>query len=219
MAVAVPLRRDHHVAGVLAVWSADRIEEASISALDMLAPWAAVQVLHAAELGLMRHLAERDGLTGLHNRRGFDQQLDAEIARFERYRRPFALIMMDLDHFKKVNDQYGHEGGDEVLRRVGEIIQSSLRDVDVAARFGGEEFAILLPETDKSDAVAIAERIRQRVEAADIQAAGQRIKVTTSAGVCAMPERNVEPGNIVRTADQLLYEAKRTGRNRVMTFR
>lgn len=217
VAVAVPLVRNDEMAGVLVTWSADHIDEAAISALEMIAPYAAMQVIHAGELGLMRHLAERDALTGLHNRRGFDQQLDAEIARFERYRRPFALIMMDLDHFKKVNDQYGHEAGDEVLRKMGEIIATSLRDVDIAARFGGEEFALLLPETDKSDAVEIAERIRKRVEAAEIHAAGHKIHVTTSAGVAAMPERNVEVGQIVRVADQLLYEAKRSGRNRVVT--
>ena len=217
VAAAIPLMKDGVSVAVLTVWSADRIPEVAITALETIAPFAARQVEHAGELGMMRHLAERDALTGLHNRRGFDQQLEAEIARYERYRRPFALIMMDLDHFKKVNDQYGHEAGDEVLRTLGSIVASSLRDVDTAARFGGEEFAILLPETDKSDAVDIAERIRKKVEAEEINAGGQRIKVTSSAGVCAIPERKIEVRNVVRAADQFLYEAKRLGRNRVVT--
>ena len=219
VAAAIPLMNGGVTVAMLTVWSADRIPEVAITALETIAPFAARQVEHAGELGMMRHLAERDGLTGLHNRRGFDQQLEAEIARFERYRRPFALIMMDLDHFKKVNDQYGHEAGDEVLRRVGQIIEASLRDVDVAGRFGGEEFALLLPETDKSDAVAIAERIRQRVEAADIVAEGHHIRVTSSAGVAAIPEKNVDVKNVLRIADQLLYDAKHQGRNRVVTIR
>ena len=219
VALAIPLVHDATVVGALSVWSVDTIDEAAINALETIAPYAAVQLLHAQEIGMMRHLAERDALTGLHNRRGFEQQLCAEIARFERYRRPFALVMMDLDHFKKVNDQYGHEAGDDVLRKMGEIIAGSLRDVDIAARFGGEEFAILLPETDKSDAVEIAERIRRRVEGSEIVSHGQRIRVTTSAGVAAIPERNVDVANVLKVADQLLYQAKTNGRNRVETVR
>ena len=218
-AIAVPLLTHGEVVAVLTVWSPRRIQEASVSSLETLAPYAAAQLRHARELGAMRTLAERDALTGLHNRRAFDHHFNAEAARFERYRRPFALILMDIDFFKKVNDQYGHDGGDEVLRKVGEIVSTSLRDVDIAARYGGEEFALLLPETDKSDAIEIAERIRKRIEATPVDFRGTPISVTSSAGVAAMPERNVEVANLVRVADQLLYEAKRQGRNRVVTVK
>jgi diguanylate cyclase (GGDEF)-like protein len=217
VAVAIPLMRAQTTVGVLTVWSADVIDQTAISALETIAPYAAVQVVHARELVLMRFLAERDALTGLYNRRSFDQQMDAEIARFERYHRPFSVIMMDLDFFKKVNDQYGHDAGDDVLRTVGGIIASSLRDVDIAARVGGEEFALLLPETDKAAAVEIAERIRRRIETTEITAAGHRLQVTSSAGVMAVPANASDVGNVMRAADQLLYEAKRLGRNRVVS--
>lgn len=215
MAVAVPLVTHGSVVGVLTTWSVERIAEAAINGLETIAPYAAAQLISAQQLGEMRQLAERDGLTGLLNRRAFDQQLSAEAARFERYRRPFAVILMDIDHFKKVNDQYGHDAGDIVIRKFAEIIASSLRDVDVAARYGGEEFALLLPETDKSHAVEIAERIRRKVEASHIDIKVSAIGVTSSAGVASVPDRGVDPTNVVKTADQLLYEAKRAGRNRV----
>jgi diguanylate cyclase (GGDEF)-like protein len=163
----------------------------------------------------MRALAEQDMLTGLYNRRAFDQHLEGELARYDRYRRPFAVIMFDIDHFKHVNDTYGHDAGDEVLRKVGHIIATSLRDVDIAARFGGEEFTTLLPETDKTHAVEIAERIRSRIEAMDFNWHGTPIPLTISAGVAAIPERLESPANAVHAADQLLYQAKRSGRNRV----
>jgi diguanylate cyclase (GGDEF)-like protein len=214
-AVAIPLMRDQTVVAVLTVWSADVIHEAAISALETIAPYAATQVQHATELSNMRHLAERDALTELHNRGTFDHHLQAEVARFERYRRPFALIMLDIDHFKKVNDQYGHDAGDEVLRKVAELVQASLRDVDFAARYGGEEFAVLLPETDKAEAVDVAERIRRLIETTQLKWRAAALSVTISAGVAAMPEHGQDPANIVRAADQLLYEAKRHGRNRI----
>lgn len=216
IAIAVPLITHGNVVGVLTAWAVTRVPQTSITALETLAPYAAAQLASAKELVQMRTLAERDGLTGLHNRRAFDQHLNAETARFDRYRRPYALVMMDIDHFKKINDQYGHDAGDSVLRDVARCITTSLRDVDVAARFGGEEFALLLPETDKSHAVVIAERIRARVEAARFEWRGAVIPVTLSAGIAAIPEHDARPEDIVREADQLLYAAKRQGRNRVV---
>ena len=214
-AAAVPLQSQGVVTGVLTVWSTGRFAEAALTALDTIAPHASRQLEHAHALGQMRVQAERDALTGLYNRRAFDHQLAAESARFERYRRPFALIIMDIDHFKQVNDSHGHDAGDVVIKGVAEIIANSLRDVDIAARYGGEEFALLLPETDKSHAIDIAERIRKRIEGAHFNWQGIAIPVTSSAGVAAMPERQQEVADLVRAADQLLYEAKRGGRNRV----
>ncbi|MGQ0561672.1 MAG: GGDEF domain-containing protein [Gemmatimonadota bacterium] len=214
-AVAVPLITAGEVVGVLTAWSNTRIAETAVTALETIAPYAAVQLLHAHELGALRTLAEHDALTGLHNRRAFDRHLEAEQARFERYRRPFALIMLDIDHFKKINDTYGHEAGDEVLRGVGRRVAASLRDVDVAARYGGEEFALLLPETDTARAVEIAGRIRASIEKLELRWRGVAIPVTGSLGVAAIPERGRSPGDVMRDADQLLYRAKREGRNRV----
>ena len=214
-AAAVPLQSDRKLTGVLTVWSSGLFAEAALTALDTIAPHASRQLDHALALGHMREEAERDGLTGLYNRRTFDQQLAAESARFERYRRPFALILLDIDHFKLVNDTHGHDAGDVVIKGVAEIITKSLRDVDIAARYGGEEFAMLLPETDKSHAIDIAERIRKRIEGTPFNWQGLAIPVTSSAGVAAIPEKHQDVANLIRAADQLLYEAKRGGRNRV----
>ena len=213
--VAMALVSHGRVVGALTVWSGHDIAQAAISALETIAPYAASQLVHAQQLGEMRALAEQDALTGLFNRRAFDAHLEGELARFDRYRRPFAVIMFDIDHFKSVNDTYGHDAGDEVLRKVGHIIAASLRDVDVAARFGGEEFTTLLPETDKTHAIEIAERIRNRIETTDFSWQGTRIPLTISAGVAAIPERGESAANVVHAADQLLYQAKRGGRNRV----
>jgi diguanylate cyclase (GGDEF)-like protein len=177
----------------------------------MIAPYAANQLIHARELGTMRDLAERDALTGLHNRRSFDEYLGAEVARFERYNRPFALLMLDIDHFKAINDTHGHDVGDQAIKRVAGLVVSSLRDVDIAARYGGEEFAVILPETNLPRALEVAERIRQRVEATSTP----QMRLTISAGVAAAPESSADGKDLVRKADAALYASKHGGRNRV----
>lgn len=214
-AVAMPLITRGQVAGVLTVWSLEHITETAISSLEMLAPYAGAQLLHARELGSMRNLAERDALTGLHNRRSFDEYLGGEVARFERYNRPFAVIMCDIDHFKAINDTHGHDAGDRAIQRVAAVVAGSLRDVDIAARYGGEEFAIILPETSLVRAVEVAERIRQRVEATSTP----QMRLTLSAGVAAAPESSSDGKDLVRRADAALYASKNAGRNRVSEAR
>lgn len=209
--VALPLATHGTVVGVLTAWSNARIPETAITALETLAPYAAVQLLHAQELGSMRSLAERDPLTGLNNRRAFDAFLGAETARYERYGRPFALIMLDIDFFKKINDTHGHDVGDEAIRKVAQLVAGSLRDVDIAARYGGEEFAVILPETSLARAIDVAERIRTQVEAA----ATPQLRLTISAGVAAAPDNGIAGSDLVRNADRALYTAKQEGRNRV----
>lgn len=156
-----------------------------------------------------------DGLTGIFNHRFFVERLESEAKRAERYERPLAVIMFDVDHFKKVNDDYGHLFGDYVLSRLAEILQSSARAGDLVARYGGEEFAILVTETD--GAAMLAERIRIRIERAEFQFEGQRADVRVSAGVCQALIGTIQEGSeLLRTADEALYEAKQTGRNRVV---
>lgn len=211
-AVAIPLITQQQVIGVLTVWSLGRIAETAISSLEMLGPYAAAQLMHARELGSMRSLAERDALTGLHNRRSFDDYLGGEVARFERYGRPFAVIMCDIDHFKAINDTHGHDVGDIAIKRVAELVANSLRaDVDIAARYGGEEFAVILPETNLVRAMEVAERIRARVESTS----SPQMRLTISAGVAAVPESSSDGKDLVRKADAALYVSKNAGRNRV----
>ena len=213
--VAVPLKIAGEVVGVMSAWSVNDIARHRIHDLETLAPYAALQLRHARELVAIRTRAERDQLTGMHNRFAFDEFLNAETARYDRYQRPFAVVLLDIDHFKTVNDTYGHEAGDFVLRQVSSVVQASLRNVDFAARLGGEEFVVVLPETGIERGVEIAERIRQRVAQQEIDWRGQRIAARVSAGVSAIPECVRLAGQLVRSADQALYASKRAGRDRV----
>jgi diguanylate cyclase (GGDEF)-like protein len=155
-----------------------------------------------------------DHLTGLANRRRFERQLEREVARTRRYGHPFCLLMLDIDHFKRVNDTYGHDGGDEALRRLGHVLQTGTRGVDTAARIGGEEFAIILTETDFAHGLEVAERLRKTIRETDIPEAG---RVTVSIGLAEFTEPVRDGRELYATADAALYEAKRQGRDRVVS--
>ena len=159
-----------------------------------------------------------DALTGLYNRRYFERRLREESAHARRHKRPFALVIVDIDHFKLVNDTYGHEDGDRVLKHVAELIEGSLREDDIACRYGGEEFVLLLRATAGPAARVVANRLRASFQGKGI-ALGEKNEmrhITFSGGVAAADERNnFNCDNIVDRADKALYRAKRTGRNRV----
>jgi diguanylate cyclase (GGDEF)-like protein len=157
-----------------------------------------------------------DGLTKAYNRRFFTEFLEREMARCQRHDRPLALVLFDIDHFKRVNDDFGHLTGDAVLRDVAELVRSRVRREDCFARYGGEEFALVLPETQLDGARIFADRLRRLVADRGFQANGERIPVTISAGVAAMSKDMQEPAQFIKEADARLYEAKREGRNRVM---
>lgn len=160
--------------------------------------------------------ARTDTLTGLHNRRYFFELAERELARGRRYNGLLAVLMLDLDHFKAVNDAYGHHAGDRVLRGFGEILARSVRDVDIAGRIGGEEFAVVLPEARAEQAVEVAERVRLAVAGADLRLEqGEALHVTVSIGVAAAAAAESDIEALLDSADQALYEAKRAGRNRV----
>jgi two-component system, cell cycle response regulator len=164
-------------------------------------------------------LSHRDGLTDLDNYREFRRQLTEETMRSSRYGRPFSLLMLDLDHFKQVNDTYGHLAGDEALRGLAALIRREVRPVDRIARYGGEEFAIILPETTTVGALATAERIREIVATRPILVNGEReVALTVSIGVGTYPDDADTEEKLVGAADQALYVAKNGGRNRVIHF-
>jgi diguanylate cyclase (GGDEF)-like protein len=215
---ALPLRSARGTVGVLAVWSSAEaaFEEDSLQLLHALAPYAALHMDQAREFDHLRESAEQDPLTGLRNRRAFENVLAAETGRFERYGQRLALLVMDLDHFKAVNDTYGHEAGDEVLRNVARLISGCVRDVDTAARIGGEEFVVLLPETSMDAAADVAERIRAAVAAASIDWKGTVIPIRISIGVSACPGAAQHPRDLLGTADAALDTAKEAGRDRVV---
>jgi diguanylate cyclase (GGDEF)-like protein len=214
---AMPLMNASGVNGVLAVWSAriPALDPDGLELLPLLAPQIALHIEQAREFSRIRETAARDPLTQLRNRRAFDEVFAGETVRFARYGRPLSLLVIDLDHFKAINDQFGHEAGDEVLCRTARMIESSIRDIDTPARFGGEEFVVLLPETDIASALDVAERIRAAIAAADIEFKGHHIPVRTSIGVSACPDRVALPGDLIASADAALYHAKADGRNRV----
>jgi len=168
----------------------------------------------------LRDMAFKDWLTDLYNHRYFQDLMDHELSRSRRYKKPFALIMLDLDHFKKINDQYGHPVGDVVLKQVSKAIQNSIRDCDFAARYGGEEFAVILPETELKGAAMAAERMRKAVENLEIAANDLSIDVTVSIGVtCYHPlSDNKDKHNIISEADDALYKSKNKGRNKTCIF-
>jgi diguanylate cyclase (GGDEF)-like protein len=156
-----------------------------------------------------------DGLTQISNRRYFEEALEREISRCNRYGREMSLVLIDIDHFKKINDTYGHLAGDSVLKQLASTIKTKIRREDVFARYGGEEFALLLPEVDLRGAAVMAEKARRLVQSQKFEFDKQHIPVTISAGVAMLSATQRDPADVVRAADAKLYEAKTTGRNRV----
>ncbi|MHB8880108.1 MAG: diguanylate cyclase [Thermodesulfovibrionales bacterium] len=167
-------------------------------------------------LDKVNYMAITDALTGLYNRRKFQDTLSGEFERAKRYKTPFSLIMLDIDLFKRINDNYGHSAGDAVLKEVSALITKSVREIDTASRFGGEEFMIILPNTDVPSAMVVAERMRESIAAFNFPEIAGRI--TASLGIAGMPDENVRnEDKLIRCADIALYRAKQNGRNRTET--
>ncbi len=157
-----------------------------------------------------------DGLTQVYNKRYFLETLEREMGRAQRYRRDLSLIIFDIDHFKKINDTYGHLAGDHVLKHLALVIKSRIRREDILSRYGGEEFAIILPEIDSDNAVQFAEKIRKLIEKAVFKFEETEIPVTISIGVATYRGEHSDVNEFIKVADDKLYEAKMQGRNRVV---
>ena len=167
----------------------------------------------------LQKMALTDPLTKLGNRATFDLSIKQAAACTQRSGSPYSLLMIDLDHFKKFNDTYGHQTGDSVLRAVADAIHSSARNADICCRYGGEEFAVILPDTQSNNAEVLAERIHKQVAKASRKQPAGRMPITVSIGIsCANNDANIDPTQLIKEADQALYLAKENGRNRTETW-
>src|SRR5215467_8839063 len=163
----------------------------------------------------LKEMATVDGMTGLFNRRHFLALADIEWSRYQRHWRPLSLLMLDIDQFKSINDRFGHDAGDHVIVQIAEMCRQQKRKSDVVARFGGEEFLLLLPETQLSEAQVVAERLRQQVEASVLSIASHAINTTVSIGVAQASSSMKTIFDLIKVADHAMYAAKHGGRNRV----
>jgi diguanylate cyclase (GGDEF)-like protein len=213
--MSIPLISFGQTHGVLTLHSSQRntFRENELQPLESVADICANSIQNAHYVQRVKQLAYLDGLTGIFNRRFFELRIMEEIERARRYGTGMAVIMADIDQFKQLNDEFGHLLGDEVLRQVSSLFHQQLRKIDVVCRYGGEEFAILLTQTNCQQAMAIAEKLRKMV--AEWQFPGVPRTVTISAGVAAFPTHGKTRDEMIRAADSGLYAAKQAGRNRV----
>jgi diguanylate cyclase (GGDEF)-like protein len=171
------------------------------------------------DIAILQHESITDALTGLKNRRYFDQRICEEVALSKRYKLPLTLILLDVDYFKKINDTYGHTVGDEVLTNLSKLVLEVVRDSDIVARYGGEEIAIITPNTSKAEAELLAERLRGKVEKTTVAMVGatqEIVQVTISLGICSLSPVITDKEALLEESDQALYLAKKYGRNRVV---
>jgi diguanylate cyclase (GGDEF)-like protein len=189
--------------------------------LTTLANQTAMALKNAYDVRLIQEMAERDGLTGVYNHRYFQEKMAEEMVKAERFNKDMSLALLDVDHFKKFNDNHGHQEGDRVLRIVSQVIQTTIRGkVDTVARYGGEEFAVILPETDANGGKDMAERIRKNIEAQLFENNGKSLyRVTVSMGIASYPFDARDQKTLIQLADKALYEAKNAGRNCVRCFK
>ena len=183
--------------------------------LDLLLARTRTLLEFKAYLDVCEEAAFTDHLTGLANRRRFERQLEREVGRVQRFGHPFSLLMIDIDRFKSLNDSFGHDTGDEAIRRIGRVLREGTRGIDLAARIGGEEFAVLLVETSRDGGYEVAERLRNAIKSIEIPKARN---VTASFGVAECPTDAQTSVDILKASDVALYEAKRNGRDRVVAM-
>jgi two-component system cell cycle response regulator len=184
-------------------------------ALQLLANQLAVALSNAASVARLEALATTDGLTGCYNKRYFHDELTQRLHAAERFGRKVSLVIADIDHFKAVNDTYGHHTGDVVIRELGQILKRLRRGSDVVARFGGEEFCVLCEQTDTDGAVQLAERVRVALGQTAFESERGELKVTCSLGVATFPDHAANKEALFEAADRALYAAKHAGRNQV----
>lgn len=215
--LAVPLRSKGRVLGVMELLNPEgqrRFDPEDLRTLAALADYAAIAIENARNFERIRELTLIDDHTGLYNARHLYRSLESEVARSRRFGRTFSLIFLDLDRFKLVNDRHGHQAGSAVLKEVGEVLRTALRAMDVPVRYGGDEFVVLLPEADRGQAHAVAERLRRSVNRTEFLAdRGLGVRITASFGIATFPDDGTTPEDLLRLADSAMYRVKETTRD------
>ncbi|MCK6512853.1 diguanylate cyclase [Myxococcota bacterium] len=220
----LPLVLHDQSIGVIALGARDPqafASEETEKHLGALANHVAPLFSHLQNFARMEYLASRDGLTGLFNHRTLMERAHTQFEAARRFKRPLSFLMLDIDHFKRINDTYGHPTGDRVLHHVAQVLQSTVREIDIPARYGGEEFAILLEETDAHGALRLADRLRAQIAELNICSDGhdpEVFHITVSIGVSTFPQHAQDLGQLFQAADQALYKAKHNGRDRVQLY-
>ncbi|HCJ11477.1 MAG TPA: GGDEF domain-containing protein, partial [Clostridiales bacterium] len=220
--VVVPLTAEGNLVGVLVLGAdeAGRYTEEHVRLLTIFAGQAGAALSRAVRYQETCQMAITDSRTGVYNYRFFYERLVDEMRRHRSKNKPLSVIFLDLDHLKDINDQFGHQVGDEVLAQVASLIAANVRETDEVARYGGEEFVVLLPGATGEMSVAVAERIRGAVEGHDFATRFdlEPVRVTVTAGVATYPEHATEPEELILRADEAMYQGKRRGRNRVSLY-
>ena len=218
--IILPLKVKAKLVGVLCLFTLPllKLSDREIKLYETIADIISVAIENARIHKTTVEKARTDGLTGLYNHTEFQHILEHEVQRARRYEKEFSLIMLDIDFFKKFNDTYGHQAGDDILKTVGQKIKSQVRGVDVPARYGGEEFCVILPETPLQYGIQVAERLRRAISDSVFEVGGYNVRVTVSIGVASFPLHAETAADLVKKADQALYFAKDSGRNRVCEF-
>ena len=213
-----PVAVDGNVVGLLVVASSIVQSRDEIPFVSMIAELLGNAYRHTTEIESVEYSASVDPLTKLFTRGHFAQRFETEIRRAKNYAHPLSLFLLDIDHFKNINDTYGHSAGDLILTKLGQILRQSVRSSDIAARFGGEEFVVMMLSAGKEQSFAFSENLRKIVESTEFRIPGQQsaLQVTISGGVTTYPIDGESTIDLLRKADDALYEAKKTGRNRIV---
>lgn len=213
--VAIPLLAGNRFNGIFCV---EGVAGDDILRFTILAYQFAMVLERIRLYEMVQELAITDGLTGVFVRRYFLERLTEEIGRAKYFNTRLSFLMIDIDHFKRCNDKYGHLVGDVVLKETTSVLKKSLRDIDIIGRYGGEEFSVILPETPKDGAIIVGERLREAIETHDINAYDETINLTISIGIATFPDDTDEINKLVDKSDQMLYRAKEEGRNKVEVY-
>jgi diguanylate cyclase (GGDEF)-like protein len=211
----LPLMIDRRIAGYLLV---SGIDEHDRDKFGILAQEFMLGIKRAILYQRVQEMAITDSLTGVFSRRYLMERFNEEVERSKKFNYNFSFLMVDIDHFKGYNDRYGHLVGDAILKEVARAIKENIRQIDLVGRYGGEEFSVILTETDRGGAEFAAERIRQAIEQKNIRVYDETLQATISIGIAIFPDNATDPGELIEKADQALYQAKQAGRNRVCVY-